>query len=266
MKYSLITGQRTEAQPSLKGQCPICGQHTIAKCGKIKIWHWAHSGRRICDPWKENETEWHRNWKNCFPENWQEHIHNAEDGEKHIADVKTIKDWVIEFQYSPISHDERSARNNFYKKLAWVVNGARRKRDRSKFFESLQEVATTNNPQSPVRRIFKVLWEDCALFRDWLSCSAPVFFDFDKEDPILWCLLPQDSNGKAYVLEFLRDGFIVFQRNEVTEKDFFYDLIQNFRTTVAGLSSPPPAQTQNILLPPQLLYNRPYRRARFMRK
>jgi competence protein CoiA len=266
MKYSLINGERCEAQPGLYGQCRVCGQPTVAKCGKVKIWHWAHKSKQACDSWKENETEWHRNWKNYFPDHWQEHIHIAESGEKHIADVKTIKDWVIEFQHSYIKPEEREIRSNFYKKMVWVVNGARRKRDKSKFFESLQEVTTVSNPDSPVRRIFKVLWDDCALFRDWLNCPAPIFFDFDKEDPVLWCLFPQDSNGKAYVLEFLRAGFITFQRNELVEKDFFFDLIKNFKTTIAGLSSPPPTPIQNILLSPRPQYNRPYRRTRFIRK
>jgi len=237
MKYSIVNGERSEAQPSLSGHCQTCGSPTIAKCGKVKIWHWAHRGKRMCDPWWENETEWHRNWKNCFPDNWQERIHTAESGEKHIADIKTIKDWVIEFQHSHLNPEERRARNDFYEKLAWVVDGTRRKRDKPKFWESLKEMATVTNTQSPVRRILKVLWNDCALFREWSGCPAPVFFDFGKEDPMLWCLLPQNSDRETYVLEFLRAGFITFHRNEIIEKDFFSDLIKNFRTTVAKLSS-----------------------------
>lgn len=135
-------------------------------------------------------------------------------GEMHIADVKTIKDWVIEFQHSPLAPEERQARNDFYKKLVWVVNGMRRKKDKSKFFDSLREVASVTDQQSPVRRIFKILWDDCALFRDWSESSSPVFFDFGKEEPMLWCLLPKSSEGEAYVLEFLRAGFILFHRNE----------------------------------------------------
>ena len=50
-------------------------------------------GRRFCDPWWENETEWHRAWKDQFPADWQEIVHHAEDGEKHIADVKTDR-WL----------------------------------------------------------------------------------------------------------------------------------------------------------------------------
>ncbi|HVY53955.1 MAG TPA: hypothetical protein VHA13_05490, partial [Gammaproteobacteria bacterium] len=132
MKYSLVNGERNEAQPGVVGQCEICSSQTIAKCGDIKMHHWAHKGKRICDPWWEKETEWHRSWKNHFPTDWQESIHTAESGEKHIADVKTIKNWVIEFQHSHLNSEERQARNDFYEKLVWVIDGTRRKKDKTK--------------------------------------------------------------------------------------------------------------------------------------
>ncbi len=89
MKFALVDEIRCEAQPSLRGNCPACDHPMVAKCGEVKIWHWAHKSRRLCDPWWENETEWHRDWKNQFPVQWQEDVHKAENGEKHIADVKT---------------------------------------------------------------------------------------------------------------------------------------------------------------------------------
>jgi hypothetical protein len=70
----------------------------IAKCGQIRVWHWAHRAIRTCDPWWEPETKWHRDWKNQFPEDWQERIHKSEAGERHIADVKTdfgvVRRWL----------------------------------------------------------------------------------------------------------------------------------------------------------------------------
>ena len=44
-------------------------------------------------------------------------------GELHIADVKTPSGLVIEFQRSTIHPDEISAREVFYKKMVWVVDG-----------------------------------------------------------------------------------------------------------------------------------------------
>ena len=94
----------------------------IAKCGEIKIWHWAHKSRRHCDHWWENETEWHRAWKGLFPDHWQEVVQEDENGVRHIADVKTDQGWVIEFQHSLIKPEERRSRDAFYSKLVWLVD------------------------------------------------------------------------------------------------------------------------------------------------
>ena len=126
MKFALINGERREAEPSRMGECPSCGNPVVAKCGEVRIKHWAHKARARCDAWWETETEWHRAWKNQFPSEWQEVIHYAENGEKHIADVKTDQGWVIEFQHSHIKPDERGSREDFYGKLIWVVDGNRR--------------------------------------------------------------------------------------------------------------------------------------------
>ena len=123
MKFALVNGNKTSAEPSLNGICPFCNSEVIAKCGKINIWHWAHIPRKNCDKWWENETEWHRKWKNYFNIRNQEIIHFAEDGEKHIADIKTDDDLIIELQNSSISYEEIQSRNSFYKKIIWIVNG-----------------------------------------------------------------------------------------------------------------------------------------------
>jgi competence CoiA-like predicted nuclease len=139
MKFSLVNGQRQEAQPSLSGKCPACDQAMVARCGEVNVWHWAHKGRCTGDSWWENETEWHRAWKGKFPESWQEIVHRADGGEKHIADVKTDHGWVIEFQHSYLKPEERRSRDAFYPKLVWVVNGARRKRDSEQFRKALNQ-------------------------------------------------------------------------------------------------------------------------------
>ena len=60
MRYALINGERHEAEHRLVGTCPGCAQAMIAKCGDQRIHHWAHKGRRVCDPWWEPETPLHR--------------------------------------------------------------------------------------------------------------------------------------------------------------------------------------------------------------
>lgn len=46
----------------------------------------------------------------------------ADDGEKHIADVKTVHGSVIEFQHSFITSEERLSRDNFYPKKVLVYS------------------------------------------------------------------------------------------------------------------------------------------------
>lgn len=123
MQYSLVDDVRCEAFVGGRGLCPTCGAATIAKCGPRILHHWAHAGRRNCDPWWENETEWHRAWKNLFPESCREVTHIAPDGEIHRADIKTPTGIIIEVQHSAMSDAERQSRESFYGNLVWVVDG-----------------------------------------------------------------------------------------------------------------------------------------------
>jgi hypothetical protein len=61
-------------------------------------------------------------WKNKFPETWQEVILTNEAGEKHIADIRTTSGTVLEFQNSPISSETIRIREQFYKDMVWVIN------------------------------------------------------------------------------------------------------------------------------------------------
>jgi hypothetical protein len=212
MKFALVYGKRQEAQPNLSGKCLACGHPMIAKCGEIKIWHWAHKSRRHCDHWWENETEWHRTWKGNFPVDWQEVVNRDKNGEKHIADVETDQGWVLEFQHSYLKPEERRARDAFYQKLVWVVDGTRRKRDKLQFSKALKKGINL----SAKLPILCVHTEGCALLREWAGCRAPVFFDFsgvnDSEGGPLWWLLPWSLNGMACVLQFSRPDFIKLHR------------------------------------------------------
>ena len=124
LQYALVDGSRAEAFPNANGQCATCGAQMIAKCGPRVIHHWAHAGRRDCDPWWENETEWHRNWKSLFPQEYREVSHTAPDGEIHRADIKTPTGIVIEVQHSAMMDAERIARESFYGNLVWVIDGS----------------------------------------------------------------------------------------------------------------------------------------------
>lgn len=123
MQLALVNNERVEAFEGGRGICPICGAVTIAKCGPKIINHWAHFRLKDCDPWWENETQWHRDWKNIFPLECREVSHVAADGEIHRADVKTPTGIIVELQHSPMSDKERISREEFYKNLVWVIDG-----------------------------------------------------------------------------------------------------------------------------------------------
>jgi competence protein CoiA len=218
MHFALINNNRVEAQPELKGLCSCCSRPVIAKCGTKKIWHWAHQSKINCDNWWEPETKWHRNWKNNYPNNWQElPLLDEKTGEKHIADVRTVHNLVIEFQHSHIDPQERTSRETFYKNMVWLVDGTRLKRDYHRFLKCKKncfENTIFYNTDNP--KIFRVDHIDWCLPSAWLESSVPVIFDFrgdgSKDDSEglrnnLYCLFPQ-VDSYARVAEFSRKAFI----------------------------------------------------------
>lgn len=239
MKYAFVDGQRQEAQSGSSGICPACKSPMLAKCGGVRVNHWAHRGERDCDTWWENETEWHRNWKDKFPPDWQEVVHPAGNGEWHIADVKTDQGWVLEFQHYKIHPDERKAREVFYQKLIWIVDGSRRKRDKPQFLKTLKE----RIPVVKELNLFSIPFPDeYALLRDWIGSNAPVLFDFSErgkpEDPYLWCLI-RVVNGMAYVGPFRRDGFIKHHSPEAKiNKLDFSELLKNINEAIEIINQP----------------------------
>ncbi|HTK19810.1 MAG TPA: competence protein CoiA family protein, partial [Mucilaginibacter sp.] len=123
IRYALVDGQLREPVTGMKGICPGCDKSLIAKCGPIKIHHWAHKQHIDCDPWWEQMTQWHLDWQNNFAPACREVIFRDEQsGEFHRADIHTAQAITIEFQHSSLSLDELESRNKFYKELIWVVN------------------------------------------------------------------------------------------------------------------------------------------------
>lgn len=187
MKYALVDGERQEAKEGLSGRCQCCDTPVIPKCGDIRMHHWAHIKEQKCDPWKEGETEWHRAWKNQFPKEWQEIVYPVGNGQNHRADVKTGQGHVLEFQYSPIASEECQARENFYGKMIWIVNGTRRLKDKDKFIGA--KYSEPEGSKIGVERVRNHFCES-ALLRDWSDSRVPVFFDFEED--MLWCIWPKN--------------------------------------------------------------------------
>jgi competence protein CoiA len=225
MKYALVEGERREAQPGLSGKCCAYGHPMIAKCGQQRDWHWAHLGTYACDRWWEPETPWHRAWKNHFPKECQEFIHQAANGEKHIADVKTKSGVVLEFQHSFLRREEREAREMFYHKMVWVVDGRKRRRDKAQFFTALDAAVVFN--REPL--VVSIRSDEGALLRDWGASSVPVYFDFGDSEPgdklhfdapILWRLNLCTPNGMAYLSPLPKTLFLRVHLEGLDEMDY----------------------------------------------
>lgn len=229
MKFALVNNQRLEATPKTKGICPVCNAPVIAKCGDIKAHHWAHETKQDCknDRW-ETEGQWHRNWKNQFPQDWQEQIVTI-NNEKNIADIKTPQGLVIEFQHSHITPEEQRARENAYQNMLWVVDGTRLKYDFPRFQKNIKgnkrDFLTIRNNI----KVFDIHFYDEVFSKNWLHCSVPVVFDFlgeEKEEQAnifqkyLYFLLPRNKvipdEFSAFLLYMPRKDFVSFIKNDWT--------------------------------------------------
>lgn len=254
MKFALVQGQREEALPNRSGECPNCGARVIAKCGDQRVWHWAHLGRRLCDTWWENETEWHRRWKNEFPVSWQEVVHGAADGERHIADVKTSEGCVLEFQHSYIKPLERQSREAFYPKLVWVVDGMRRKRDRTQLINAIN-ASIAVGPSAFVRKAYS---DDCVLLREWSTSRVPVFFDFGTADHLIW-LVGAGTSGWVYISPFQRAQFLEWHRSTTSGNGReIAVLVDEARRLITSLESRPRTHVPPIVAN-RSRYRRPFR-------
>lgn len=213
MKYAIVDGQRTEASPQVRGKCPGCEKETIARCGRYVRWHWAHAPNTPCgDKWWESETAWHRNWKERFPAEWQEvPVFDEALTDCHIADVKTAAGLVIEFQRSTIRPEEVEARQKFYQRMIWVIDGSRNESDRINF----------NNMRSGLSDdgLVDFVWYGRSkLFHRWRT-TKPVFIDFGDEYGF-WRILrfdPISRRGRAGLVN--RDGFVTLASSGTTDFD-----------------------------------------------
>ncbi len=233
MQFALISGHKTEPTPKLRGICAHCQSEMIAKCGRVKVWHWAHKSKLSCDPWWENETEWHRAWKNRFPSEWQEV--SAVDpltGERHIADVKTASGRVLEFQHSIIHPTEMQSREVFYGDMIWVVDGLRSELDVRYFKMGLSKPIQN----SPLAYGLK-WWGRSRFLNNWSEAKAKVYLDFGED--VLWRLVFYDADKKIGAV------------GPITKEAFIEDCINGTPIRVMVQENKPVATPQPVYrLPP----------------
>ncbi|WP_227714488.1 competence protein CoiA [Marinobacter sp. 1-4A] len=205
VRYAFVNGYRVEPKKGLNGTCPCCNSDVIAKCGNFKVHHWAHKTRETCDPWWENESEWHRTWKSYFPSENQERVFiDEKTGERHIADVYVDKNVVIEFQSYSISAEEMDARELFYQQMIWVVNGAKRDFDRIYFHQSVY------GPHTDDTYLRKIRWVGRSkLLAKWEAATKHVYMDFGTD--LVWHLIEYDPDTKkGLVKAYPKQKFVEF--------------------------------------------------------
>jgi competence protein CoiA len=225
MKIALIDNKRVEPKPNLNGTCPCCFEPVISKCGNQKVWHWAHKKLSNCDSWWEKETEWHRMWKDKFPVEWQERVQfDEKNNKKHIADILSIHNLVVEFQHSYIDPNERNTREIFYKNMVWVVDGTRLQRDYPRFKNKFNEFK-----QKAQKGVYFVEFIDEVFPKNWLKSSVPVIFDFqgltmdesDQYKTLLWCLLPQTDSFSGLIVCLRKSDFFCTSIKALFHRSFF---------------------------------------------
>jgi len=202
MKFAVLAGTRIEPTPKSRATCPFCEQAVVAKCGKVRIWHWAHKSIQHCDHWWEPETEWHREWKDQFPADWQEVGRRDENSELHIADVLTPTGLALEFQHSAIDRGEVEIRTNFHKKICWIIDGTRLQKSMDQFREALK---FGHRRRSTGAAVYELNLDNSRLLKKWSGLSAPIVFDFGTE--FVW-VIGKSLSRSALVYPFDKEKLI----------------------------------------------------------
>lgn len=162
----------------------------FSKCGEVNVWHWSHLKDENCDSWYEPESLWHRQWKMIFGKENAE-VGIKKDGKRHIADILTKENVVIELQNSPISKPMVREREDFYgERMLWLINGEEFKKNLTvkDYWEDQDYRVLRSLPRPPVRwnrsspeikkgnngEFFK--WKNPR--RGWADVHRPLFIDF----------------------------------------------------------------------------------------
>jgi hypothetical protein len=121
LRFAIVDDMKQLPFREGRGFCPTCGGPVIAKCGSIKIHHWAHETRDECDTWSEPIGPWHLSWQDLARPEFVEVTMGP-----HRADLIGDGGVVVELQHSAIASDEIIERESFYNSMVWVFDAADR--------------------------------------------------------------------------------------------------------------------------------------------
>lgn len=192
MIWAIVNNERIEATPKTQGRCPLCNKEVFSRCGEINIWHWAHSKGEGCDDWYESESFWHLHWKKTFAKENVEVVIEKENG-RHIADIFTEQEVVIELQNSPIQSTVIKERESFYgSKMLWLINGITFKDnfeifegDGANKFDLYRHFPEHKQPEKGNKSSHLFNWKWAR--KSWEVAKRPIFIDFGGDD-LFWAL------------------------------------------------------------------------------
>ncbi|MCQ2361958.1 MAG: hypothetical protein MJ048_02860 [Acidaminococcaceae bacterium] len=229
-RYAYVLGEKIGPSKKLHGSCPLCGEEVIAKCGNIRVHHWAHKNRQDCETFTKDTSEWHKSWQEKFPEEWREEpITNTVIKKRHRADICTPQGIVVEFQHSPIDVEEQEERESFYllqtnsphtNGMVWVVDATCYQQVQKHFEEEIRYILTKPiNGEDRYLKNYYFLDDANFIFpKEWVNRNVFVFFDYfnfetKTGDTNLYCLFPKLKDGKRIIWVCPRDRFVNFVSN-----------------------------------------------------
>jgi hypothetical protein len=119
--YAIVHAVKTLPLPRGRGVCPACGGKVLARCGAIRVHHWAHESGQECDSWSEGIGPWHLAWQRLVEPAFVEVPRGP-----HRADILGSDDTVIELQHSPLTPAAIAARERHYGKMVWLIDATQR--------------------------------------------------------------------------------------------------------------------------------------------
>lgn len=194
-----LDNNKTKISPSPKsaGNCIVCGEVMIAKCGEKMVWHWAHkAGSNNCDQWYEPITDWHMGWMSKFPEESREVTITKEDyKEKHVIDIVTRDGKKIDLQSTRINVKEFEKRDKFWEDAIWIINAEEFYTDGLTFLNNSKKtkdvveiVEGWNYPEQILQQIIKdVLNLDERIF------LSSYLYSYNKESRLIFELKVDDN-------------------------------------------------------------------------
>ena len=191
-RYANVNGEKRLPEKGLWGECRLCGETVISKCGTQVVHHWAHKAGSDCDPWSEPVGPWHLEWQNYVQPDFVEVIIGP-----HRADIVGTNECVIELQHSPIALDQIAEREEFYGNMVWVFDATER-------FEMI----------AVGRRVFFAFRRT----KHISTCAKPVFLDFGsvlvEVEEFTTAVARMDGFGRTRSREWFADRFLADRLQE----------------------------------------------------